>query len=333
MTRPAQMQRSNPPRHTQRGAAILLAMLIVTLVATLSATALWQQWRGVEVETAERERLQSVWLLQGALDWARLILREDARAGNTDHLAEPWAVPLKEARLSSFLATTEGATDTTDSAQNIFLSGGIADLQARLNVTNLVQGGEPQTTSVQAFARLFAALGLREAELLALVDQLQMAQLAQLPKSTKKPQQGDGAPLLPTTFSQLAWLGLSPAALRTLQPYVTVLPQRTPVNINTASAIVLHACIPKLSLADAQKLVTARAQSHFRSLSEVAKTLDNPDQALSESLHSVNSSYFEVQAALRVDQRQVFERAVVQRDGLQVNTLERTRFAGSASVQ
>jgi general secretion pathway protein K len=317
-------------------------MLIVTLVATLSATALWQQWRGVEVETAERERLQSAWLLQGALDWARLILREDARAGNTDHLAEPWAVPLKEARLSAFLATTEGATDTTNSVQNVFLSGGITDLQARLNVTNLVQGGEPQSTSVQAFARLFAALGLLDAELLAMVDQLQMAQLAQL---TSTPQQGDlkkkpapakstaVASLIPTTFSQLAWLGLSPATLRTLQPYVTVLPQRTPVNINTASAIVLHASIPKLSLADAQKLVTARAQSHFHSLSDVTKALDNPDQALSESLHSVNSNYFEVQAALRVEGHQVFERATVQRDGLQVNTLERARFAGSAFVQ
>ena len=68
----------------QGGAAILTAMLIVTLVASLSAAALWQHWRGVEVETAERGRLQSSWLLQGAQDWARLILREDARAGGTD---------------------------------------------------------------------------------------------------------------------------------------------------------------------------------------------------------------------------------------------------------
>jgi general secretion pathway protein K len=327
-------------RH-QRGAAILLAMLIVTLVATLSAAALWQQWRGVEVETAERERLQSAWILQGALDWARLILREDARAGSTDHLAEPWAVPLREARLSTFLASAQGATDATEPMQNVFLSGGITDLQSRLNVANLVQGGQPQAASVQAFARLFSALDLPEAELLGLIDQLQQGQLAQVTQQTQpgdvpkvaSANSGQAAPLLPTTFSQLAWLGLSPRTLTLLQPYVTVLPQRTPVNINTASALVLHASMAKLSLADAQKLVTARAQSHFRTLGDATKLLNNPDHVLSESVHSVNSSYFEVQAALRVDQRQVFERAVVQRDGLQVNTLERTRFAGSASVQ
>ena len=65
---------------------------------------IWQQWRAVQVEAAERARTQSAWILSGALDWARLILREDARNGGTDHLGEPWAVPLAEARLSTFLA-------------------------------------------------------------------------------------------------------------------------------------------------------------------------------------------------------------------------------------
>jgi general secretion pathway protein K len=88
----------------QRGAAILTAMLTVVLVATLASAMLWQQWRGVEVETAQRGRVQAAWILVGALDWARLILREDARRGGADHLAEPWAVPLAPARLSTFLA-------------------------------------------------------------------------------------------------------------------------------------------------------------------------------------------------------------------------------------
>ena len=95
-------RRAELPR--QAGAAILTAMLTVVLVATLAATALWQQWRGIEIEAAQRTRVQSAWVLTGALDWARLILREDARKGGADHLAEPWAVPLEQARLSTFLA-------------------------------------------------------------------------------------------------------------------------------------------------------------------------------------------------------------------------------------
>ena len=91
-------------RRHERGAALLTAMVIVTLVATLAAAMVWQQWRAVQAETIERSRIQSAWILSGALDWARLILREDTRAGGPDHLGEPWAVPLAEARLSSFLA-------------------------------------------------------------------------------------------------------------------------------------------------------------------------------------------------------------------------------------
>ncbi len=51
--------------------ALLLAMLVVALVATLTSSAAWLQWRQIEVETAERARVQSAWLLAGGLDWAR----------------------------------------------------------------------------------------------------------------------------------------------------------------------------------------------------------------------------------------------------------------------
>ena len=132
-----------PHNTPQRGAALLAALLTVTLVASMAAAALWRQWRNVEVESAERMQLQARWVLSGALDWARLILREDARAGGADHLAEPWAVPLAEARLSSFLASdANGTANETDSATQVFLSGQITDLQARMNVINLVDGAK-----------------------------------------------------------------------------------------------------------------------------------------------------------------------------------------------
>ena len=54
-------------------------MIIVALVATLASSMVWQQWRAIQVEAAERARTQSAWVLSGALDWARLILREDAQ--------------------------------------------------------------------------------------------------------------------------------------------------------------------------------------------------------------------------------------------------------------
>jgi len=57
--------RARSPRQT--GAALLAAMLTVTLVATFAAGALWQQWRATEIEAAERARVQAAWVLIGAL--------------------------------------------------------------------------------------------------------------------------------------------------------------------------------------------------------------------------------------------------------------------------
>ena len=307
----------------QSGAALLTAMLTVTLVASLAATALWQQWRNTEVESAERSRLQSLWVLTGALDWARLILREDGRSGGADHLAEPWAVPLEEARLSTFLSADKStAVENDDTMPQAFLSGSISDLQGRLNVLNLVDGAKVSEPALKAFAKIFDLLGLPPTELAALAENLRLA----LDPSADKGAAAT-APLLPQRVNQLVWLGLSPRSLAVLRPYITLLPVRTPININTASATVLYAGVPFLDMAQAQRLVSARQVTHFRTLADASKILGDAPGQLNEVQHSVSSRFFEVRGRLRLDQAVVEELSVVQREGLEVKTLWRDRGA------
>lgn len=304
-----------------RGAALLAAMLTVTLVATFAASAMWQQWRGIEVETAERARIQSAWILIGALDWSRLILSEDARAGAADHLAEPWAVPLEEARLSTFLAAQGGAAaqDATTDTQAAFLSGSITDQQARLNIASLVQNGAVQPSIHEAFGRLFAELGLPDAQLSTLEQALKSAAATQVPE-------GSDAPLLPQQIEQLGWLGLPQASVQRLAPYVALLPAPTPVNLNTASAEVLLAAVEGLDRAGAEILTNARETKPFRSLQE-ARSLLSPNLNINSQQHSFSSNYFEVRGRLRLGDASVSERSLVQRTGTQVATLWRVRVA------
>lgn len=299
-------------RHaTHRGAALLAAMLTVTLVASLAASALWQQWRGVEVEAAERSRVQSAWLLTGALDWSRLILREDARSGTADHLAEPWAVPLQEARLSSFLALDQSSNDET---KNAFLSGQISDLQARLNVFNLAADDTASAPMQLAFGKLFDLLDLPPSELKLLIQNLRLTM------DTGTRAQASALPLPPQRVEQLVWLGVSPQTVMRLHPYITLLPERTPVNLNTASATVIYASIPAFQMGDAQRLLNERSRSHFRTLADAGPLAGAlPDQL------SVSSRFFEVRGRLRLDQTTVQERSWLQRDGLEVKTLWRER--------
>lgn len=304
----------------QAGAALLAAMLTVTLVASFAAAALWQQWRSVEVEAAERSRVQSAWMLTGALDWSRLILREDAHSGGADHLAEPWAVPLNEARLSSFLALDKNAsTMEGDSEREAFMSGQVSDLQARLNVTNLIDGSKVSESALAGFSRLFTLLGLPVPSLDAMAGKLLEA--------SQNTGQGPSpfTVLMPQRVDELVWLGLSPEALAVLAPHITMLPTRTPVNLNTASAEVIYASTPGLDMADAQKLVAARKRSHFRSLTDASQLLGGPVDRFAEGGHSVTSRFFEVVGQLRLDQTVVQERSVLQRDGLTVRTRRRDR--------
>jgi general secretion pathway protein K len=320
--------------HRQAGAAILTAMLTVVLVTTLAATALWQQWRGIEIEAAQRTRVQSAWVLTGALDWARLILREDARKGGADHLAEPWAVPLEEARLSTFLATDRSDALAAEASQEAFLSGRIIDLQSRLNVSNLLLDGKVHAPSLLAFRRLFELLGLSDRELAALVSNLKLAQgdavargpaIAASAAPPHEPVFATNAPLLPQDLAQLTWLGLSPRSLALLQPFVTVLPVRTPVNLNTAPVEVVYACIEAFELADAHRLVTARTVTHLTTLDDAAKVGGNPAALFDAAQHSVGTRFFEILGRLQVAQDVVVERTLVQREGLEVRVLWRRR--------
>ncbi|MFM9880661.1 MAG: type II secretion system minor pseudopilin GspK [Burkholderiaceae bacterium] len=309
----------------QRGAALLLAMLTVTLVASLAAAALWQQWRSVAVETAERSRVQSGWVLTGALDWARLILREDARSGGADHLSEPWALPLEEARMSTFLAADRNNTAEGDDA---FLSGQIFDLQSRLNVTNLVEANKVSEPALKAFTKLFEQLNLPPVELGQMAENLRFA-LDNSPENLSKTQ----AYLVPQRVEQLGWLGLTEATVAALKPFVTVLPVRTGLNMNTASAEAIYASVPGLDMAGAQRIVAARGRTHFSTLADAGKVVPEFANLFIDGQHSVSTRFFEVQGRLRLEQNVVMESSVLQRDGLKVTTLSRRRMVDSPETQ
>jgi general secretion pathway protein K len=321
----------------QQGAAILMAMLTVVLVATLASAMLWQQWRQVEIESAQRARVQSQWILTGALDWARLILREDARQGGSDNLSEPWAVPLAPARLSTFLAAQQGQAtvgDDDDPGQEAFLSGSMEDLQARLNVINLLDAGTLHAPTLAAWRRLFKQLSLPDAELDTLAQNLLLAFAGGNAAKTATPS-GTGAqsvPLMPSDVAELTWLGLSEGSLNTLTPFITLLPARTAINLNTAPLEVLVASVPNLTTAQARSLIQSRATQPLGTLMDALLVVTDPKVKFDPAEQGVASRYFSVTGQLRVGRNTVQEQSVLQRDGLVVKIVRRTRGTPGQAV-
>jgi general secretion pathway protein K len=312
-----------PTRARSRGAALLLAMIIVALVSTLASGMVWQQWRAVQVESAERSRMQAVWILAGAQDWSALILREDARADRSagrppvDHLGEPWATPLAEARLSTFLAANR--EDNTDGGPEAFLSGRIVDAQSRYNLRNLIVDGKVSVQELQKLARLCEAAGVPSSVGSTIAQGLEASWRAPAPGM-----EPPGDATLPVQhFAHLARLGLDAATLSALRPYVDVLPKPTPVNLNTAARETLAAVLG-IDVGTAERLVQARQRSPFDSL-ERARVLLAPEFPIEQRGVSVSSAFFEVSGRLRLDERVVEERSLVERQGDQVITQRRER--------
>lgn len=322
----------------QRGAALLTAMIIVTIVATLASGMVWQQWRALQVEAAERAQTQSQWVLQGALDWTRMILREDAREGGADHLGEPWAAPLAEARLSTFLAADRAMAED---APDAFLSGRIEDAQARYNLRNLVQQGKVSRAELQTLERLCGFLGLSGDIAPRLAEALRRAtpgSTAEAPADSVG-SSSDGStlsnanlPLMPASVDDLGWLGLDAATVQRLKPYVVLLPRETPVNLNTAPKEVIAAVLPGVDLASAERLVQSRLREHLKTPADAKGVLG--ERALTDGRRvGVNTSYFIVHGALRLDQVVVAQRSLLERNGREVRTLSTQRVRDLAELE
>jgi general secretion pathway protein K len=231
--------------------------------------------------------------------------------------------------LSSFLAADRN--NNTDEVLQAFLSGEVLDLQSRLNFMNVVKlsgtgaaaKAEISPPDLEALKRLYTQLNLPLPELTAAVDELlsttELAANDPLPSPTA---------LKPRKLAHLGWLGIGPASLAALEPHVTVLPERTTLNINTASAQALVASMAQLDMALAQRLVAERERNPFKTLTDASRLLPALQGQLLEAQHGTRSRFFEVRGRLRLDDAVVEERSLVVRNGLNVRVSWRERIAG-----
>ncbi len=261
--------------------------------------------------------------MRGALDYARLILREDAKNSRVDYIGEPWSVPLEETRLDDFVDNGRSAEDDTDAT----LSGYIIDAQSRLNLTNLAAGGIVDQPTLAAFQKLLSAQGMDPGLATAAAKMVASTQslAAQLNTDGTVGTPGVSAKILALTQVDdlLAIPGFTPESILILKDLVVFLPVATPININTASAQVISARIAGLSLSDAQQIVTTRDQAYYRDLTDLSSRWNNSKGAVpGPTLVNTQTNYFIVHGHVRLG------RSVTDQDAL----IERTPQTGVTRV-
>jgi general secretion pathway protein K len=290
-------------RRTERGAAIIMAMLVVAATSTLVAGAFWRQ--NVVARQAENELsyAQAKWLLRGAVDWVGVILREDARTTSVDHLGEPWAVPLAESHLNK-----------DDGHDPVYISGAIRDEQARFNLRNLAGPGGVNARELAVLRRLLALVGASEGA----AEPIAQRVLAAAPAAGGRQQ---GAIGLASVDDLLGLAGVSPAVVERLRPFVTVLPQPTAINANTAPAVVLAARFENLALADAQRLAASRDRAYFKDRTDVLNRIGNLGLKANDQEIAVATRYFLMDGTVSYRRARLRAQALLLRAGNRTETV------------
>ena len=285
-----------------RGAAIVMAMLLAALAATIAAALLWQQQRWAGEYERRRDQVQAQALAMAGVQWARQILFENAPPSIV-HLGQPWAYHLP-----------------TTPMENGSIGGYITDAQGRLNVNNLTLGGSAATAAQAALQRLFAELGVPNALLNAISDWVD-ADNQTTPNGGAEdgyylgqdpPGLAANAPIRRVP-ELLAVRGADPTLIARLAPFVDALDAPTALNVNTAPAEVLIAAIGGLDAAGAAALVSSRATTPFTSLSDFRGRLQRPNLSIDESLLSITSDWFVVTIAAQQGDTVARARALLRR--------------------
>jgi general secretion pathway protein K len=285
-------------------------LLLTTLAITIVASLFWQQQ--VEVRSIENQRLQlqKQWVLRGALDWAGLILREDAKNSSIDHLTEPWAVPLAETRLDQYVENGKVDGDVSDAA----LSGNIIDAQSRFNLRNLATGGTVNPVEVAVFQRLLTTVGAKPSLAQAAAETIAASQ-EKVPDPSAAPNPAQTPAMRPMDFEQvedlLAVPGFSVDMLERVRDFVVVLPNPTPINVNTAGVEVLAAKIDTLSPAEAAALISSREHHYFLNVADFGARLGAKAGPSATAGVDVSTSYFLVNGKVRLNRASLEVQALV----------------------
>lgn len=181
--------------------------------------------------------------------------------------------------------------------QQVTLSGGLYDLQARFNLNNLLE-----KQYVLPFTNLLGILvpNLNTLDkknfVLAIKNWLGPYDLAQGNDvfasfyQSQKPAYNSSHQLMKSLSELRLVKDVSASFYLALEPYVTVLPETTPVNINTASPKVLMSLGNGLNSAQISELMMARGETGIIQLKEINELLRKIDLPMKQI--TVESTYF-----------------------------------------
>jgi general secretion pathway protein K len=294
----------------QKGAAIITAMLVVALAATIVSTLYARQNVAIRSIENRLNLSQARWIERAATDWAKVILRADKRtAGAVDHRAETWAVKVDQTKVDETV-TAGGKLDSVQARAT--LAGAMEDAQGFFNLANLQKDGKLDEVELDTLRRLMQFLSVSPQ----LADAIAQAILDKLPRDK------EGKPVVSAVVSDqlpfkrpadlIAVAGVDQYTIRLLADHVVILPKRTAINVNTATPEVLASALSAINPTNQAGVVTNFDLPRARAISEMAvnapftnledfRRRAGIDAPLASGRFDVKTGYFLMKGVVRYD--------------------------------
>jgi len=300
----------------QRGVALITVLLVVAIVTVVSAAMVARQQLSIRASSNQLQARQAWHYALGGEALAQAILARDLRTGATgepgangeaaavDHLLEPWAqlLPAFEIDQGEILVRIE-------------------DLAGRFNLNDLLRDQQPNTAAVEQFRRLLLRLQISAPYAERLVDWLDPDQQPSGEFGAEDnaylaldpPYRNAGRRLHDLSELRLL-LDMREEDFQRLAPYVAALPPNVPLNVNTASAMVLSSLSDNLSLGAAESLVELRRVAPFRNSAAFLAQPAMAGTTLQGTALAVGSQFFQATSEVRLGDRRLALVSLLQRE-------------------
>ena len=295
----------------ERGVALLLALLVLTLLVALILEFDAEARREYREAAAFRDNFKASMLTRAAIQAVRAVLQQDFLRDKRDGAmfdgpSDLWAMPIKNYAIGDGLLTAQ-----------------IEDERGKLNLNDLaaVAGDDLQKkTKIQRVKRLFELLQLSPDLVDALVDWVdqddnpQPAGAESLYYQSQNPAYRAANGALEAIADLRLVKGFTPEVVERLSRYVTVYPTEggVPINLNTAAPFVIQALDPAITQTMAMEIVQGRPYKTKVDLDRIGSVQDIGARIRAD--YDVKSDYFSAHLAIRVIESTKSALAILRRD-------------------
>jgi len=307
-------------RSDERGVALLLALLVLTLLVALILEFDSEARREYRDAAAFRDGFKATVLTRAAVQAAKAVLQQDflkdRQAGQFyDAPTDLWAFPIQQYPIGDGILTAQ-----------------IEDERGKLNLNDLAAGGDPNArkSKVTRVKRLFDLMQISPEIVDAIVDWIDADDTPEPAgaetlyyQSLHPPYRAANAPL--QTLGELRLVkGMTAESFDKISRYLTVFPQEGEgrLNLNTAESIVLQSLDPRVSQAVAGEIIQGRPYKTLQELDRVSSFEAVGKELRLQNVYDIKSEVFSARMTLTVNE--VVKHAIV--------TLRRDANTGTSAV-